>query len=178
MTSQRSMMWLACVMMLLAVVLRVAPHPDNVTPIVAMALFGGALFPRRWALIIPLAAMILSDALIGFHRVIPFTWGGMVLIAVIGLWVRQQFGWRRIIIGSVAGSTLFFLLTNFGVWWMGHGQWYPRTWAGLTDCYIAAIPFYRQALLGDVGYAGLFFVAYHLAAARLVQRPAVGVSST
>jgi len=178
MKSERSVMWLALMIMLLGVVLRLAPHPDNVTPLAAIALFGGAVFPRRWSLFVPLAAIIASDAVLGFHATVAFTWGSFVLIALIGWWVRRQYGWRRILAGSVLGSALFFLITNFGVWWMGHAmEWYPRTWAGLLECYAAGLPFYRQTLAGDVGYALLLFGAYHLAAARLVKPSTIGVSS-
>ena len=179
MKSQQSVAWLALIIMLVGTVLRLLPHPYNVTPLAAIALFGGAVFPRRWSLLVPLAAIIASDAVVGFHATVPFTWGAFVLIAVIGWWVRARYGWRRILVGSVLGSALFFLITNFGVWLMGHAeQWFPRTWAGLLECYAAGLPFYRQTLVGDVAYAAVFFGAYHLAAARLARPAAVVVSPT
>ena len=168
--TRSSAMWLAVAIVLVAAVMRLIPHPDNVTPLVAIALFGGTILTGAWALIVPLAAVGLSDAVLGFHRAIPFTWGSLLLIALLGLWVRQRAGWRRILGGSLLSSTLFFLITNFGVWWMGHAQqWYPRTWAGLAECYAVAIPFYRQALVGDLAYVGILFGAYRLAAATLTK---------
>ena len=179
MKSQSSTTWVALGVIAAGVVMRLLPHPANVTPLAALALVGGTIFPdRRWALLVPLAAIIASDLWLGFHVTIPFTWGSVVLIGLIGLWVRRQAGWTRLIVGSVLGSTLFFVITNFGVWWLGHGQWYPRTWAGLLDCYAAGIPFYRQTLVGDLGYAFLLFGTYHLAAARLQRSAAVAGSST
>lgn len=161
-------LWLAITIVLVGALMRLVPHPDNVTPLAALALFGGTLFSGAWALLVPLAAIMLSDALLGLHGTILFTWGSVLLIALLGLWVRGQPNWRRIAGGSLAGSTAFFLITNFGVWWVGHAQeWYPRTWAGLMECYVAAIPFYRQAALGDLAYAALLFGAYRLAATRL-----------
>ena len=167
MKSQSSAIGIAFAVILVGAVMRLLPHPDNVTPLVAIALIGGTIFPRRWALTAPLATIILSDCWLGFHATIPFTWGSVIVISLLGLWVRQQAGWRRMIVGSLLASTLFFAITNFGVWWVGHGQWYPRTWAGLAECYAAAIPFYRQALLGDLAYAGILFGAYGLATATL-----------
>ena len=173
-----SAIWLAVVITLVGAVMRLIPHPDNVTPLVAIALFGGTLLTGAWALIVPLAAIMLSDALLGFHRAIPFTWGSVLLIALLGLWVRRRAGWRRILVGSLLSSTLFFVITNFGVWAAGHGQWYSRTWAGLAECYAVAIPFYRQALLGDVAYAGILFGAYRVAATRMTKPSAAPASST
>ena len=169
-SSTTTTMWLAVAIVLVAAVMRLIPHPDNVTPLVAIALFGGTILTGAWALIVPLAAVALSDAVLGFHAAIPFTWGSLLLIALLGLWVRQRAGWRRILGGSLLSSTLFFVITNFGVWLMGHAQqWYPRTWAGLAECYAVAIPFYRQALVGDLAYAGILFGAYRLAAATLAK---------
>lgn len=177
--NRSSAMRLAVVVMLVGAVMRLIPHPDNVTPLVAIAFFGGTIFSGAWALIVPVAAIIASDALLGFHATIAFTWGSVLLIALLGLWVRGKPGWRRIVGGSLASSTLFFLVTNFGVWLMGHAQqWYPRTWAGLVECYTLAAPFYRQALLGDLAYVGLLFGAYHLAAARLTRPATAPVSTT
>jgi hypothetical protein len=147
---------------------RLLPHPPNVTPVAAIALFGGAALPRRLAWWLPLAIMALSDALIGVHEVILFTWGGFALTTVLGLWLRQRKRPGRILAASVAGSVLFFVVTNFGVWLLGDGgRMYPRTLDGLWQCYIAALPFYRNTLLGDVAWSAALFGLYALAGRRL-----------
>ncbi len=145
----------------IAVVLRLVPHPPNFAPIAAMALFGGAYLNRRYALIVPIIAMIFSDFFLGFHNTIVFVYGSFLLTGVLGLWVRNRRTAQNIIGVSIASSVAFFIITNFGVWLVG--SMYPKTITGLLDCYIAAIPFFRNTLIGDLSYVGLFFGGYSLA---------------
>ena len=145
----------------LGVLARLLPHPHNVTPLTAMALFGGAYLSRRWGILLPLAIVVLSDLVLGFHDVMAFTWGAFALIGLAGWWLRRQPRAGRVVFASVAGSTMFFLVTNFGVWLLGdQGTMYPKTLEGLWTCYIAALPFFRNALLGDVVYTSSFFGLY------------------
>jgi len=151
-------------LVLLGVIARLVPHPWNVTPLTALALFGAALLSRRWAIGLPLTAVILSDAVLGFHEVIAFTWGGFVLTGLIGWWLRKRVSIGRLVIASLLGSTVFFLVTNFGVWLLGEGgTMYPKTVQGVWLCYTAALPFFRNGLFGDLVYTltifGLFTMA-------------------
>ena len=133
------------------VLARVLPHPPNVTPLTALALFGGAMLPRRWAVLLPLGIIMLSDLVLGLHETIAFTWAGVALIGSIGWWLRRQTSLGRVMFASLLASSLFFILTNAGVWLLGErGTMYPHTAQGLWTCYVAALPFYRNALLGDL----------------------------
>lgn len=147
---------LACIA--LGVLARLLPHPPNVTPVTALALFGGAVLSRRWAFAVPLVMIVISDMILGLHDVLVFTWSSSVITVLFGLWIRQRPGARRIAAAAVASSTIFFVITNFGVWLVGaHGTMYPKTLQGLWLCYVAALPFYRNALIGDlVTSLGLF----------------------
>ena len=148
-------------MVLAAAATRLLPHPPNMTSIAAVALFGGAQFEdRRLALVVPLAALVLSDLVLGFHATQPVIYLSFVLIALIGLALR---GHRRpawIAGTAVAGSVLFFALSNLGVWAMG--GLYPKTLTGLAECYAAALPFFRNSLAGDLLYSGLLFGLFAL----------------
>ena len=145
-------------LILLAMAGRFAPHPPNVTPLTAVALLGGAYLPKRWAIAVPLAAIVLSDLVIGLHDVVAFTWTSIALISLLGWWIRRRPEMSRIALASVLGSTFFFLLTNFGVWLLGdQGTMYPRTLEGLGTCYVAALPFFRNALLGDLVITSTLF---------------------
>jgi Family of unknown function (DUF6580) len=147
-----------------AVFLRLLPHAWNLTPLSAMFLFSGATFPRkRESLLVPFAALLLSDAAVmyilyggryGWNSSL-YTWTGFLLIGVIGWSLRGRISAGRVAGASLAGSVLFFVVTNFGVW-MG-GAMYPATLSGLASCYVAALPFFRNAVLGDLAYAALFF---------------------
>lgn len=139
----------------LAVVLRLLPHPANVAPVAGLALFSGAYLERRFAILVPLAAMMVSDAFIGFHELIPFTWGSFLLVGVIGWWVRRRIGFRRIVLGSLFGSVLFYVITNWAVW--AFTPLYVKNLSGLAQSYILALPFFRNTMLGDLFYSGAFF---------------------
>lgn len=142
------------------VVARTAPHPANFAPVAAVALFGGAILPRRWAVIAPLLAMIVSDLIIGLHPLVIFTWGSFALIALASsAWLRGMSP-IRIGLSSIGASVFFYVVTNFGVW--AQGQMYSMTVNGLVQCYVNALPFFRGTLAGDLFYTGVLFSAYAL----------------
>lgn len=141
-----------------AVVLRLVPHPPNFAPIAAMALFGGAYLNKRYALVVPLLAMFISDIFLGFHSVMPFVYGSFLLTGTMGLWLKDRRNVQNIIGASLASSVLFFLITNFGVWLVS--GMYPKSIAGLWQSYFYALPFFRNTLIGDLFYTGIFFGLY------------------
>lgn len=155
-------------MILAAAASRLIPHPFNFTPIAAIALFGGVQFSsKRAAFLVPLTGLFLSDLVFGFYAISPMVYGSFALTVCLGFWVRHRCSAQRIAFAAVAGAILFFVLTNFGVWAID--SLYPKTAAGLLDCYVAAIPFFRNALLGDMAYSALLFGAFALAEHRFVQ---------
>ena len=157
---------LAMILIILGILLRFLPHMPNVSPLAAIALFGAFYLPnKRLALIVPLALMIISDMFLGLHDIIVFTWGSTILISIVGLALKKSKKITAIFAGSLIGSIIFFVVTNFGVWYSG---WYPATWAGLSTCFIAGIPFFRNFLASTLVYSSIFFGAYELSA-RLVK---------
>ncbi len=169
----------AAAFIFLAALTRVLPHPYNATPVGAMALFGGAYFNRRWAaLLIPLAALFLSDLILDnvmYKNMFPaFTWlysgaawvyGSFLLIAALGWLFLKKVSLLRVAALSLTGSTLFFLVTNFSVW--ASGAMYPKTAAGLSACYAAGLPFYLNALPGDLLWCALLFGGYEWMRSRI-----------
>lgn len=152
---------LAVSLIIFAVSARLLPHPANFAPIAAIAIFGGAILPRKWAVILPLGAMIVSDLIIGLHPLVLYTWGSFLLIALISNKTLKNIRPTNVALTSVMASVLFFVITNFGVWMQG--LMYPMTASGLINCYINAIPFFRNTLLGDLVYTGLLFGIFALA---------------
>jgi hypothetical protein len=147
---------------LAAAVLRLVPHPPNFTPIGAIALFSGAYLGRRGlAFAAPLAALLLSDVVLGFYHGMAFVYASVALIVVIGWWVSSRRTALRIGAAAVASSVSFFLITNFGMWLFS--GFYPLTSAGLAACFVAAIPFFQNTLAGDLFYSGLLFGGFALA---------------
>jgi hypothetical protein len=163
--------WLVVGLIGVGILARFVPHPWNATPTMAIALFGGTYLARRWALILPLGIVAISDLFLGWHATIPFTWGAFALTGMIGWWIRSRPQPGRILGGALAGSVAFFIITNLGVWIMGDHM-YPRTLDGLWSCYVAAIPFFRATVLGDLVYATALFGLYALATTpRLAHQP-------
>ncbi|MCS6977189.1 MAG: hypothetical protein NZM31_09315 [Gemmatales bacterium] len=141
-------------MIAVAVAARLLPHPPNFAPIGAVALFAGAAFAdRRLAFAVPLAAMILSDLFLHVHELLPVVYGSFALSVILGRFLRGRRRFLPTTAMTLLGSLQFFLITNFGCWLL----YYPHTWPGLTECYIAALPFFRNSVLGDLFYVGLLF---------------------
>lgn len=144
-----------------AVISRALPHPPNFAPIAAIALFSGAILPRRLALTLPLLAMVISDVFIGMHDLVFVTWGSFVLMALVASYGLKKVTAFKVFAYSFLGSVIFFVVTNFAVW--AQSGMYPRTVVGLIDCYVLAIPFFRNTLVGDFVYSGIIFGAYYFA---------------
>ncbi|MBI1909888.1 MAG: hypothetical protein HYS22_06940 [Deltaproteobacteria bacterium] len=155
--------FLVLVGMVFAVALtRLIPHPANFAPIVAVALFGGACFDKkRTALLVTFGALLLSDLLIGFYPDLPVVYLAYLLVLGLGFRLKDQRKWLPVAGSTLASSILFFIVTNFGVW--AFQPIYPKTVAGLTACYIAAIPFFPNTLVGDALYVTLLFGGFALA---------------
>jgi len=144
-----------------AAALRLVPHPPNFAPIAAMALFSGAQLGRRpIAFAAPLGAMLLSDAVIGFHSGMVFVYASVALIVLLGSFALPRISVLRLGGAAVASSVLFFIVTNFGTWLMS--GMYPLTSSGLAACYVAAVPFFQNTVAGDLFYTGLLFGGFAL----------------
>jgi len=149
-------------LILLAALSRLIPHPPNVAPITALALFGAVYLDKKHTFIVPIIAMLISDYIIGFHSTMIWVYGSFILIGFLGLWLRQHQGIRNTIGASVFGSVIFFIITNFGVW-ISPQLMYSHDLAGLLQCYTAAIPFFRNSLIGDLFYVSVLFGVYEFA---------------
>lgn len=159
-------------MILLAALSRLLPHPPNFSPVEAIALFGGAYFASRaWALLVPLAAMLVSDLVLaatigssyaGYLGGISFwsVYACIALSTLLGLGLRGRIGGARLLGYSLAGSVLFFVVTNFGAWLAS--PFYPQTAAGLGAAYVAGIPFFQWTVLGTLAYAVILFGGFAL----------------
>jgi uncharacterized membrane protein len=142
----------------IGIVTRILPHPANVTAVGAVALFTGATFGRRKAMLITLITMFISDMVIGYHSLMWATYGSMILAVLVGHWIGATKKMNRIVGGTFCSSLIFYIITNFAVWAMT--PLYTKTIDGLITCYVMALPFFRNSLLGDMTFAILFFSCY------------------
>ncbi len=163
----RSLIWLAVALVVFGVIMRLLPHPANLAPVGAIALFGGAVLPRKLGWWLPVVIMSMSDMLIGFYSGILFTWLGFLLVGLFGILLRNQNNWLRVPVGAMGSAVIFFVVSNFGVWLQG--GMYAHSWAGLGQCYEMALPFFRNTFFGDFVYSWLLFGIYAYATKFIAQ---------
>ena len=144
---------------IVAVLVRLLPHPPNVAPVTAVALFAGTHFGRKhWAIIMPLLAMLVTDIFLGFSLITPIVYVAFLSVSALGFVIKKMN------IGSVLlSSLLFFVVTNLGVWFLH----YPLTPEGFTTCFALAIPFFGYSIIGDLFFSAALLFGYHFAAKRL-----------
>ncbi len=132
------------------------PHISQFTAILAVTMFAGLYLKPRQALLFPMALMMITDIIIGFHDTMLYTYGSMLAISGIGIWLKGHKSFLNVLSGSIFSALLFFAVTNFGAF----VSLYPHTWAGLQECYILAIPFFRSTLLSTVAYSLVLYAGY------------------
>jgi uncharacterized protein DUF6580 len=162
---------------LLAIVARFIPHAANFSPVYGALLLGGARLKKWDSIWFPLLLLAGSDLFLTtlvYHQNVGwwelFQVTGFAAIAVAGWLMRHKTTWRRLTLACAAGPTAFYLISNFGVW-LGW-QSYPRTFAGLVDCYAAGVPFYGYSLVSTFVFAALLFGLYEFYALRHLRGPA------
>lgn len=181
-TQSQARFWTIVSLIVIAVFSRLLPHPPNFTALGAVSLFaGGVLLDRRLALCIPLLTLWLSDLLVnnvlyaGYYE--HFVWAGegvlwsyagYALIVLLGHQARVASSPARMLGGSLAAAIIFFVMSNFGVWYTG--LLYPLTGEGLVACFVAAIPFFANSLAAQLIFGAALFGALHLLDRRLLQR--------
>jgi len=173
---------------IIAVLIRLFPHPPNFAPIAAMALFGGTYLNKKYSIAIVFGTLILSDYLLlyinpfssqllnfskiyspaaMFHSTTIFVYGSFLLVALLGVWLRSHKSFKNILTASLSSSILFFLVTNFGVWAQGA---YGGDITGLWQSYVMGIPFFKNTVVGDLFYVGLFFGSFEIVSSILKEK--------
>ena len=154
------------VMIVTGAMMRLIPHWPNFTPIAAIALFGGTFVKRKdLAFLIPVAAMLLSDLIIGFHSTMLPVYLSFIAIVALGLVLQRRLTVVNTLSASLAASVLFYLVTNFASWTSGLMP-YPMNASGLMQSYIAGLPFLFNGVLGDLFYTSALFGTAYLVTSR------------
>ncbi len=148
------------ILIILVVIARLLPHPPNMSPLTAIMLFSGVYLNKKYALSLPLIGLFISDIFLGFYWQMPFVYGSFLITGLLGLWIRRYKTKANIVGITLLSSLQFFIITNFGVWLTT--SFYPHTLSGLFNCYILALPFFRNTIMGYLLYIGLFFSSYEL----------------
>lgn len=148
----------------LAMLSRLIPHWPNFTAAIAVAFTGGVLFGKRVeALLIPLIVLFFSDLVINnlIYSADGFSWltsgfgylyGAYLLIAVLGILGFKDSKVSKAL-GAITGTLLFYLITNFGVWFAN--PMYSQDLAGLLSSYAAGLPFLLNSVASTLFYGAL-----------------------
>lgn len=164
----RTNMLVMLALVAMAALWRLVPHPDNMAPIAAVALFAGArLGNPALRVLLPIGAMLVSDLLLGFHATMGFVYVAMALGVLIGSFLKER-GIAAFAGASVGNSLIFFAITNFGVW-QATGM-YAADLSGLAASYTAGLPFLWKTLAGDLFFTMAFFALFSLVDHRVAPR--------
>ena len=146
-------------MVVLGAFARLIPHPWNFTPMMAIGLFAGSQARKvSTGVLTTLCALVLSDAVLGFYSGFWYVYAAALIPVLLGTLIRNRTSAGAIAGAGLASSVSFFLITTF-MYWTTEG-FYPHTSAGLSACFLAGIPFYRNQVLGDVVYTVAIFGGY------------------
>ena len=150
-------------MVLILAFSRWVPHAPNFTPLLAMSLWLGSQgLSKKYGIAILLGSLLLSDWVLGFHDLMPVVYGSLIVLLFAGDWLKDKavFSKHNFVRHGLAwlgaglfGSVFFFVTTNLAVWWSS--GMYPRTSAGLVECFVMAIPFFHNTLLSTWLFSGI-----------------------
>jgi hypothetical protein len=164
--TQKNILFLSIGLILFAALTRLLPHPVNFTAIGAMALFAGVTFRKhKWAYLLPFIALFMTDLVLGLHFSILAVYGCFAFTVWLGTRANGQVKAVNIGILSITSSSVFFLVTNLPFWYADLSL-YPLSIEGTLQSYTMALPFFKNQILADLFYNGLFFGIYHFATKR------------
>lgn len=162
---------IASVLILLAAISRVALYPHNFSPMIGMAIFGGAVIKdKRLAFALPLLSMFVSDIMFEVFNVAQgfWGWGQLIGYAIFGLITVIAFNLKKVNVVNVVGyslisSVIFFLLSNLAFFIIDNPVYltYSQDFNGFIMCYIKALPFFKTSVIADMVYSGLLFGVYY-----------------
>lgn len=149
------------ILTLLAIVLiRLIPHAPNFSPLASILLFSGVYTAKKRYVILPLVALFISDLFLGFYAwpIMLTVYLSFAVIGLLGIFLKKRKNILNTISSSLGAGLLFFLVTNFAVWYFG--TWYSHDLAGLSLCYTLAIPFFKNTIMSNLLYTSVLFGAY------------------
>jgi hypothetical protein len=160
-------------LIVLAAVSRLIPHPWNFTPMIAIMIFAAAYIKNPlYKIVFPFAVIVLSDVFLeitngfGFHNGTPVVYASYLIVAAFSYFTMTKVNALRIFGTSLFASIIFFLITNFALFYPAASSvnlelgYYPHNISGVMASYTAALPFFRNSVFGDALFAGILFGIY------------------
>lgn len=143
-------------LILVLVFSRLIPHPPNFTPIISVALMSGLLFKKiNVSFLILLMAMLISDVFIGFYENMIFVYLSLAIITYVSYQIALKINFINLFLFSTLSALIFYFISNFGVWLQGN--FYEKNLTGLFQCYIFAIPFFKNTLISTIFFTYLAY---------------------
>ena len=138
---------------------RLIPHPDNFTPIIAIAIMGSYFFNNiNLSYLVVLFSMLIADFFIGFYGHVLFVYLPLFLIILVFFKLSKKINFKNLFIFGFTGSLIFFIISNFGVWLVS--GLYEKNINGLIECYFMAIPFFKNTLMSTLIFSYLSLIIY------------------
>jgi len=151
------------ILVVLAVLSRLLPHPPNFTPMISIALLSGAFISNRMlSFILPLTIVLISDMFLGMYSGMMFVYLGYVVSTYIGYKMREQSN-VKIINASLLSGILFWTISNLGVYLLSNNH----DVASFILCYTMAIPFLPALLVSSVIYSVVLSYFYNIISYKL-----------
>ena len=145
-----------CLLIVLLVFSRLIPHPPNFTPIIAIVVLSGMLFKTFLiSSFVFLVSMFISDIILGLHSNVIFIYFSLLVIGILFYYILNEINYKNLLVYSLLGSLIFYLITNFAVWY--NSNLYEKTLDGLIQCYILAIPFFSNTVISTIFFSYLTF---------------------
>jgi hypothetical protein len=148
---------------------------SNFAPMAAIALCAAAYFPAKYRFSVPMIALLVSDVVLnsfyGFSLLNPFVlshYVGFALVGALGLLLRNRAWVKTMLPASIAASILFYAVTGTVSWLFDPG--YPKNIAGLFQSLTVGVAaysatpswmFFRNSVLSDLIFTGLFILCFH-----------------
>ena len=136
---------------------RFIPHPPNFTPIISMAILSGFVLKNlKHSILLILSAMIFTDIFLGFHKNMLFVYTSLYLITTVSFKFSHKINYKSLLFYCLLSAICFFILTNYGVWFFGN--LYAKNFEGLIECYIMAIPFFKNTIISTIIFSYIAFI--------------------
>ena len=144
----------------IAILSRLIYHPPNFTPLFSVCIFSGMMFKqKRLMFLVPFLCMFISDLIIGLHDTLLFVYLSFTIVILLGKKLNDNYSFSKLLGTIFASNLIFFLITNFAVWYFQYG-FYEHSIRGLLTCYYLALPFVKNSLLSNLFFTPCLIYSY------------------
>ena len=138
---------------------RLIPHPPNFTPIIAVAILSGYFFKNLYVSIgVVITSVFLTDIMLGFYPSMVMVYLSLIIIVLSFYKLNNLINFKNLFLYGLSGSIIFFIFSNLGVWMFD--ALYEKNINGLVQCYVMAIPFFKNTLASTLVFSYTTLIVY------------------